>query len=223
MNVALIILIIVILLIGLYFIYYVGFSAQTVFDLTKSNTNIANKDIVKPATTSFSYGMWLYVNNWNSTSQKEIIVAKTSAATPTKVFRIYLEATIPTLKVDILTKGSASPTKTVTVTNNFPIQRWVYIVISVEGLIVDCYLDGKLVKSQQLANLPNMDSAYDINYGSIDGFLTMFSRVASPKDPQSVWNSYMAGNGFSPNYGAAYGFNFVLTKDQSPIAKYEYK
>jgi hypothetical protein len=220
MNVALIILIIVILLIGLYFIYYVGFSAQTLFDLTKSNTNIANKDIVKPATTSFSYGMWLYVNNWNSTSIKEIVVAKSGT---TNVFRIYLETTIPTLKVDILTTDSSTPTKTVTVTNNFPIQRWVYIVISVEGLIVDCYLDGKLVKSQQLSKLPDMSSSYDINYGSMDGFLTMFSRVASPRDPQSVWNSYMAGNGFSPNYGAAYGFNFVLTKDQSPIAKYDYK
>jgi hypothetical protein len=172
--------------------------------------------------------MWLYVNNWNSNSIKEIVVAK-SGTSPniTNVFRIYLEASIPTLKVDILTTDSltatTTPTKTVTVTNNFPIQRWVYIVISVEGLIVDCYLDGKLVKSQQLSKLPDMSSSYDINYGSMDGFLTMFSRVASPRDPQSVWNSYMAGNGFSPNYGAAYGFNFVLTKDQSPIAKYEYK
>jgi hypothetical protein len=222
MNVALIILIIIILLIGLYFIYYIGFSAQSLFDLTKSNTSIANKDITNPKSTSFSYSMWLYVNNWNSNVIKEIIVAKHSNTT---VFRIYLDAATPTLKTDIYTKDTTSTnkTKTVTITNNFPIQRWVYIVVSVEGTVVDCYLDGKLVKSQQLGYLPDMSSGYSINYGVMDGYLTKFARTAKPRDPQSVWTSYMAGNGFSPNFGPAFGFSFELTKDQNPIAKYEYK
>jgi hypothetical protein len=68
-----------------------------------------------------------------------------------------------------------------------------------------------------------MSGPYDISYGTFDAYLTKFSRIASPTDPQSVWTSYMAGNGFSATSGPAYGFSFVLTKDQAPIAKYQYQ
>jgi len=198
----------------------VGFSAQTLIDLNKSNPPIANDSIVNPPSTSFTYGMWVYVNNW-SPGIKEIIKAANSDNSVK--FRIYLDSNSPTLNVDIYTTDPTSSTKTVLITNNFPIQRWVYIVVSVEGSVVDCYLDGKLVKSQQLTYLPNMGTTYTIQYGRFDAYLTKFYRNASPSDPQTVWSNYMAGNGFSANYGPGYGFSFVLTKDQAPIAKYEYQ
>jgi hypothetical protein len=68
-----------------------------------------------------------------------------------------------------------------------------------------------------------MSGAYSIGYGTFDAYVTKFSRIATPSDPQTVWNNYMAGNGFSANSGPAYGFSFVLTKDQAPIAKYQYQ
>jgi hypothetical protein len=217
MNPALIILIIIIVVIVVYVVYYAWFSTGTLIDLNKSNETILNKNITNPAATSFTYGMWVYVNNWSS-GVKEIVKAQNAGTTK---FRVYLDSAKPTLNVDIYT--TAKTQTVVSITNNFPIQRWVYIVVSVEGSVVDCYLDGKLVKSQQLNYLPDMSGPYDISYGTFDAFLTKFSRIASPTDPQSVWTSYMAGNGFSATSGPAYGFSFVLTKDQAPIAKYQYQ
>jgi hypothetical protein len=228
MNVALIILIIVILVFALYIVYYVGFTSQSLIDLNKSTTTIANKDITNPTSTSFAYSMWVYVNNWSS-GDKNIVIAKDTDSTSNPLstinFRVYLDSTTPTLKTDIYTTDpvATKKTKTITITNNFPVQRWVYIVVSVEGSVVDCYLDGKLVKSQQFNYLPDMKATYSISYGMFDAFLTRFSRISTPRDPQSVWTSYMAGNGFSAQYGPGYGFSFVLTKDQTPLAKYEYK
>lgn len=226
MNVALIILIIVILVLVLYLVYYVGFSTQVLADLNDSVDNksypapIANKDIVNPRATSFTYSTWVYVNNWSS-GPKEICNAKIDGGE--SKFRIYLASTSPTLYADIYTTAPTDKTRTISITNNFPVQRWVYVVISVEGSVVDCYLDGKLIKSQQLQFLPDMAGLYDIKYGKFDAFLTKFKRVATPTDPQTVWNNYMAGNGFANNNSPAYGFSFVVTKDQSPIAKYQYK
>jgi hypothetical protein len=40
------------------------------------------------------------------------------------------------------------------ITDNYPIQKWCYIVISVDSAFIDCYLDGKLVLSQK-TYLPN--------------------------------------------------------------------
>jgi hypothetical protein len=221
MNVALIILIIVILILVLYLVYYVGFSSQILIDLNKANASIAMADIKSPANTSFTYNTWIYINNW-STSDKVICEAKKTGA-ETK-FKLYLESNKPVLKAEIYTTDptDAAKTKTVTITNNFPIQRWVYVVVSVNDAIIDCYLDGKLVKSQQLQYLPNMDGDYVINYGQFDAFLTKFYRFSTPTDPQTVWNSYMAGNGFS-SYGPSYGFSFAVTKDQTPIVKYQYQ
>jgi hypothetical protein len=223
MNVALIILIIVILVLVLYLVYYVGFSTQVLYDLNPNSTSypseIANKDIVNPNSTSFTYSTWVYVNNWSS-GEKTICISKEDSAVK---FRLYLDSTSPTLYAEISTTAQTDPKKRVSITNNFPVQRWVYIVISVEGSVVDCYLDGKLIKSQQLQYLPDMSGKYTIGYGKFDAFLTKFQRIASPTDPQTVWNNYMAGNGFANNNSPAYGFSFVVTKDQSPIAKYQYK
>jgi hypothetical protein len=223
MNVALIILIIVILVIVLYLVYYVSASSQVLLDLNKTNAPITTDDILKPTSTSFTYSMWVYVNNWTTGSSKVICNAYV-ANDAGRRFKLYLDNNKPILNVDILTTDTgASPIKTVQITNNFPIQRWVYIAVSVEGPIVDCYLDGKLVKSQQLTYLPKMDGSYTINYGVFDAYLTKFLRIATSTDPQTVWNNYLAGNGFSSNSGPAYGFSFVLTKDQAPVAQYKYQ
>jgi len=221
MNVALILVIIVILVIVFYIVYYVQSASQSVLDLLKTNDVIPSKDISNPASTSFSYNMWVYVNTWSSNNEKVIVYAETPGAV--KKFKLYLDATSPTLKADVLTTAPTSSTKTVTITNNFPIQRWVYIVVSVEGPVVDCYLDGKLVKSQQLQYLPNMAGDYSIKYGNFDAFLTKFTRISKPTDPQMAWNDYMAGNGFAATTGPSYGFSFVVTKDAKEIAQYQYK
>lgn len=221
MNVALIILIIVILVLVLYLIYYVGFSSQILIDLNKSNASIAFADIKNPANTSFTYSTWIYINNWSTSSKVICMAQKPSAETK---FRLYLDNNQPILKADIYTTDpdSTKKTKTLQVTNNFPIQRWVYVVISVNDAIIDCYLDGKLVKSQQLQYLPDMNGDYSISHGVFDAFLTKFYRISTPTDPQTVWNSYLSGNGFS-NYGPSYGFSFAVTKDQTPIVKYQYQ
>ena len=219
MNVALILLVIVILILATYIIYYVGFAAQALLDLSVQNVGIPNKDLINPKSTSFTYGAWVYVNNWSSNT-KTIVLANSGTTTNLK---LYLADTSPILNVDILTTKTTNATQTIQITDNFPIQRWVLIIVSVEGTVVDCYLDGKLVKSVQLSALPKLDNTYSISYGVFDAFMTKFYRIAKATDPQTAWNQYMAGNGFGPKYGPDIGFDFTLTKDKRPIVQYKYQ
>jgi hypothetical protein len=39
------------------------------------------------------------------------------------------------------------------VTQNFPLQKWVYIITSLDNQFLDVYLDGKLVKSARLSDV----------------------------------------------------------------------
>lgn len=141
-------------------------------------------------------------------------------------FIVYFDPNVPRLHCGILTQGSsASPEVSlpsagtldnnnvfdVVITDNFTLQRWVYLVISVDNLFVDLYLDGKLVKSVKMVNPPYQDntnvvnttitaamakSLTAVNFGYLPGtIIANFQRWETPLDPQSVWNYYMQGNG----------------------------
>lgn len=148
-------------------------------------------------------------------------------STQNYTFIVYLDANVPKLHFGILTQGNTSevslPETTgtpdnkdtfhVLITDNFTLQRWVYLVISVDNQFVDLYLDGKLVKSVKMVNLPYQDnknvvnttitadmakSLNAVNFGVLPGtYIANFQRWETPLDPQSVWNYYMQGNGQS--------------------------
>ena len=57
------------------------------------------------------------------------------------------------------------------ITNNFPLQKWTCILVSVDNKIIDVYLDGKLVKSIENKTTINSDASQGIglkeNYGMV--------------------------------------------------------
>jgi hypothetical protein len=118
---------------------------------------------------------------------------------------LYLDSTTPTLYLYIASSISGNPGTTIIITNNFPIQAWAYVIVSVNGDLVDIYLNGKLITSQQLPFIPVV-SANGITMGdgnNPDIYLAMFNRYPYVMDPQTAWNNYLQANGMSnvlPNY-----------------------
>lgn len=96
-----------------------------------------------------------------------------------------------------------SNTKTMTIINDFPFQKWTHFVLNVDSGTVDAYLDGKLVTSIQPNSaasqtfIPYGDMSSNINIGNqyTQGKITRFRRPAKNLNPQQVWNTYMMGNG----------------------------
>ena len=222
-----ILLIILVLVLVFYAIYYVYNSTQTLYNLNDKTPEIAFDKITYPQSTRYSYKMWIFVNSW-SNAQKVIINPSGADGSPSNL-KLYLDASSPTLKCDILTTDpGANPTKQVVITNNFPLQRWVYIGVSVDGSIVDCYIDGKLIRSADLgfpSDLTNASAAsknLTIRFGQFDAFLTKFSRINGATDPQTAWNEYMSGNGYESKLAPSYGFQFSVNKDKDIIASYKY-
>lgn len=130
-------------------------------------------------------------------------------------------------------------TYTLKITDNFPIQKWVYIIISSDSGFFDCYLDGKLVKSQKVMVegtniLPAQppDDKTEIALGNTGNWTTTtpspkclegtpnglnaniakFKRWTNSMDPQTAWTSYMSGNGQN-NYLSTFGANIQINKD----------
>ena len=103
------------------------------------NDNISAISVTNnPTSSRYAYGLWIYVNSWDNNENKTIYIRDEN-------IKLYLDTDSPTLKCDITMTDDE--VQSFEITDNFPLQKWVYIIISVDNQYIDCYLDGKLVRS----------------------------------------------------------------------------
>ena len=82
----------VIIILLVYFLYINYWKQNVLFEkinLNNSVPNITYASLSNPGSTRYSYGLWVYVNSWN-TSQKNIISRGND-------FSLYLDQTSPIL------------------------------------------------------------------------------------------------------------------------------
>lgn len=201
---------VVILLYVLYQMYADSSALVEKVDLKENTPVIPFSTLPSPNSVRYSYGVWVFVNSWSSLYEKNIFSRYGADNKPD--IRLYLGKDSPHLKFDIRTEGGAI--ETISITDNFPLQKWVYVIVSIDNQIADMYVDGKLVISKKL-NKSQVVSQADIKLGGtgttssataepLDIFLSKFSRWTNPMDPQTAWSKYTSGNGVSsslPNYG----------------------
>ena len=149
-----------ILLLVLIYVLYLYLSPNYT-SLISSSSLLSNSPplnvIDSPTSPRYAYGLWLYVNSWNNTSSYKYIFTRNNN------IRLYLDKTQLNLYLDVyMNTGTgtgnwlSSITTPILITNNYPIQKWCYIVVSVDSAFIDCYLDGKLILSQKTF-FPNPD------------------------------------------------------------------
>jgi hypothetical protein len=211
MNVTVIILIVIIVFL-VYYLYRassktVNMSTQ-LYNLNKGVTTVSSDSLTNPNSQRFSYSAWVFVNTWNNNSEKLIYYVGNDT---TRIHGLALGRDRPTLATFVYNEM-------IPITQNFPIQKWVYVVVSVDSQTVDCYLDGKLVASRQLRNITTIPSAYSVKIGQtqMDAYVTGFKYDSKPMNPQQVWANYMAGNGYA---GGKYGMSISITKDDAVISQ----
>jgi hypothetical protein len=222
MNPIIIILIIAVIFL-LYLLYAYFASASTKLSSEKSllTSNTPITISASPASTRYALGIWIYVNSWNGANSNKIIYSF-----PGKI-QLYLDKNMPTLKVSI-SMNPGDPD--IIVTENFPIQKWTYVLISVDNTFVDCYLDGKLLKSSKMTGLQNSptEEAPKIYLGGLpnsyqgnDITVSNFIRWTTPLIPSDVWTIYMKGNGTNILKGMNdYGLDVSLLKNKVTTATY---
>ena len=232
MNVVAIVLAIVVIL--LFYILYRFFLLKSTELTSTASLNDSNPSIEitnSPGSTRYSYGVWIYVNSWDSGIQKTIFERADN-------IKLHFANEAPILKCDIAMNTDPSTETSFDITDNFPLQKWMHIVISVDNQYVDAYLDGKLVKSTRIYTQAQDDVAEGMpkpprsetkmllggatpptNY---DAYIAKFKHWSSPLDPQTVWAEYKEGNGQSSmkNYISSYGVDLTIIKDNVEQSKY---
>jgi hypothetical protein len=212
------ILVIIILLCLYYVIAYFG-NSYFIDKSTKLNPiiSIGNGDIESPNSIRYFYEMWLWIDS-NSPPDKINTVFNwgDSFVVGLKGSNLSLytrggDAKYNTTSGQFVCDGSCS--QVLSVTDAFPFQKWVHLVINVDNNTLDAYLDGKLVKSVVSPNpIPIGKGSITVGNTYANGKVTLFRRPPYNITPQEVWNRYMLGNG--EGYSVSpYHINVQVLKD----------
>lgn len=208
--------IIIIVLIYVLYVYFVSKSKTLASSASLKGTNPAITDISSGQSTRYAYSIWLYVNTWDTTSNKTVFLRNNN-------IQVYLGRDTPTLYCDIML--SNGNTQTITVTDNFPLQAWTCIIVSADNNIIDTYIDGKLVNSVQLNSYPQSpgDPSTDpVVLGSgWDAYVSGFKNYSGPIGPQEAYDIYMTGSGSAvSSFLSAYSINVSIDKNNVEKSSY---
>ena len=208
-------------IIYLIYIYWYDTSSKLSDYKSISTGKLTISGISMPTTRRYAYGIWVFVNNWETSGKKYIYKVGEGEGEGEGEARLYLEKLTPTLVYETpLVDGG---TTKVTITDNFPIQKWVHLVVSVDNDIVDAYIDGKMVRSQRTSTVGSTTAtptSSTVTCGKMDAYITRFKRWTHPLNPQTVYDQYMKGNGRT-GIMPAYGVDVSVFKDNLEHAKFK--
>lgn len=231
MNIFLIVTIAIIIVL-LYILWkYFSNVGRNLVKSTNLNTLQNSPIIVSDTSIQYAYGVWVYVNSWAASSEgsdkgaKKVIFSRSSTTEATRTTSgnytvlMYLDPVSPTLYLDIAQTGG-SRSSPIVITTNFPVQKWCYVVFSLNNQYVDCYIDGKLVKSVHLNTTPITPNTADSVYvgspvNTSDIYIKELQHWTNPLTPQQVWSNYLSSSGTNPFtiLTNSMGIGFTFYKD----------
>ena len=174
---------------------------------------------VSQGAANYAYSIWFYVNDWGvdlAQTKPLLVRGKGGVSNPSITLAPYENninvkiTTYPTNAVSAaasdLTSASASAGSTThpCTIRNFPLQKWVNLIISLNGRTLDIYIDGKLVRTCVLPGVAKVDPTANVNVtpgGGFDGYTSNLQYFAYPLNPQEAYNIYKDGPGTSGLFG----------------------
>lgn len=213
----------VLLIIVLYLSFFVFTGTQSLtakVDLGSQQAPILSKEISNPGSVRYSFEAWVYVYQFENGGKYLFSRAGTTTG---KNIGLKLGSTAPELILEYTSVNSAGTKEasSLIISNNFPIQSWAHVIVSVDNNYIDVYMNGKLVKSIQ-ATLEPPSVGSSIEYGLTKAYLAKFVRNTYPVDPQTAWDHYNVGNGISGSMSSLlgnYGATIVFNKDSAEYSK----
>lgn len=173
--------------------------------------------LTNPNSYTYSYQLWIYISSPVGTNTK-IFYRGSSGSLRYSEFELGLNGTQLTLNAG--TGDSNTPNQIMTITQNVPIQKWVYLVINVYNLkTFEAYINGKLAKTVNVNTRVVPDSKTSSLYlgdSSLTGYTTKFTRIPKTLDAKTVWNNYLSGNGLTNVLTSLfpYGINMTISSGE---------
>ena len=153
---------------------------------------------------NFCYSTWFYVQDWSYRfGEEKILLTRGTDSKPCP--KIVLGAMENNIIISLTCYGSSTSGSTNTGNtvvhkcelSNFPLQKWVNLIIGLNGQTLDVYVDGKLNRTCVLPG-PAAEASGDVTVtpgGGFNGYTANFQYWSQPVNPQQAYNIYKSGYG----------------------------
>jgi hypothetical protein len=207
MDLMKIVIVCLVILFVLYIILNYFFTKSTtltkMFNATQRQKILASTLPASNNSSNYTYSTWFNVSDWNYRfGEPKVLLGRMDEQqnpSPSIVFGA-MENDI-TISVACYSTDASQPAIIHTCNvQNFPLQRWVNLIISLYGRTLDVYIDGKLVRTCVLPGVAMINKNADIIVtpnGGFSGFTTNFKYWNNSTNPQDAYNIYKAGFGGS--------------------------
>lgn len=201
MNAKLVLAVVIILL-----LLYVIFKALTTtytslgtMQKWENQTMLQGSNLPSNFKANSAISVWFYIKKW--AGDAKVIHFKKVDAT---IFQVQFKPNTNTIQ--IFPQSGASVSGKDCEISDFPLQKWVNLIISFNGTAMDVYVDGKLVKSCVVDGGSKLSETTTIVLGDETkkppthdvGFITNVKLKSTPIAPQEAWDIYSQGFGGSP-------------------------
>jgi hypothetical protein len=199
----------------------IGTSIMTLAPGT-SNPTVAYSTLATPNSPRYNLSFWVSIESLKADTN--LFDIRDNSATAKILLSVKIN-TAATLTYNIA-KGDLTATTNHTIMSNFPLQKWVFVCLSLDSSVMDMYIDGKLIRSEKLIETPAIPTKdFSIKFsdpgtGTVI-YIARFERNPVQMDPATAWSKYMAGNGgnYFSSLFSSYGAAFSITKDNLEVNK----
>ena len=192
----------------------------------------ANKPSLRITTGGeYTYSMWMYINSWDGSAPGKpkkvffitdtdigsdyLMVAALYPNTPKMLIRTHTRnddagSMTRKTKFDRIFDVDSSVFSELLTTTSMPqcdvhdvdLQRWIHLAVSINGRIMDVYMDGKLARSCILPDIPVASEAGNqgVYAGGFPGYVSGIKFRAYALTPDRVYAEYQAGPYSSSNF-----------------------
>lgn len=196
--------------------------AKVIADRSRSYTiaDVGEGQLQMKTGSEYTLSMWLYVKNWDIKTTKVFEVFENGTTTAKMVGGFYPNEPkmyIRSLEPSAASSLSPSPANIVPNFDTLPdcdivdvaVQRWTHVTVSVNGRIMDVYLDGKLARSCVLPNVQmfGLNNQQMIKMYTFDGFYSGIHYQAYAATPDEIYSMYASGP-----YAATGFLDFLMEK-----------
>jgi hypothetical protein len=218
---------IVVLAYYLYRFYTDSYSRDTVLLKSQIETSAAKRDLViyksgddmnKRVGSEYTISFWMFINQYANTSEYQSLFALMDGTDDEFLLAAYLHPKKPNMVVragkimgnttiDTLVKKTTNsiepPVSEDSLTpcdvSNIDLQRWMHVAISVNGQILDVYVDGKLARSCILPSVQNItaDGSQQLTLfhsgTTYKGFISGVQVSSYAATPDQIYSQYRGG------------------------------
>jgi hypothetical protein len=164
-----------------------------------NQTTLQGSNLPNSFKANSSISVWFYIKKWiNGTN---VISFHSDERGTASIFKVQFKNNTNTIQIFPRSGSSGDDNCEIA---DFPLQKWVNLIVSFNSSAMDVYVDGKLMKScvvnmgSKLGETKSIVLGDDTTLPNDVGFITNVKLKASPIAPQEAWDIYSQGFGGSP-------------------------